>query len=111
MQPIRWMISVGFLVFAVGLLLLGYFNKQRIGFALGIVGFALVVLAVVGGNWIASHSVPNQRYGRAHRISIIGFCIAGVGILAGEWWPDVGRYIMVGGLCTMFLGFFWLFIT
>ena len=106
MQVIRWMMLVGFLVFAAGLLFLSYFDNQRIGLALGIVGFALVLLGVVGGNWMASHSVPNQRYGRAHRISVVGFCIAVVGIVVGEWLSDVGTFVMVAGLCTMFLGFF-----
>ena len=105
MHAIRWMILLGFFVFALGTLFLTYGSNDRIGFGLGLTGFTLVLLGVVGGNWIASHSPGVGGYGRVHRVAIVGFCIAVAGIVLEEFIPNVGVIVMVGGLCTMFVGF------
>ena len=104
-RVIRWMILCGFLVFALGILLSTYFNNERIGFSLSIAGFALALLGIVGGNWIAASKVGVQSYANAHRIAVVGFLIAVVGILLGEFFSGIGSYVMAGGLGVMFLGF------
>jgi len=99
------MILLGFLVFAVGILFLTYGSHDRLGFGFGLTGFSLVLLGVVGGNWIASYLPGVEGHGRVHRVALVGFCIAVVGIVLGEFLPDVGAIVMIGGLCTMFVGF------
>jgi hypothetical protein len=99
------MILLGFFVFALGILFLTYGSNDRIGFGLGLTGFTLVLLGVVGGNWIASRSPSVGGYGAVHRVAIVGFCVAIAGIVLEEFLPSVGVIVMVGGLCTMFIGF------
>ncbi len=105
MHVIRWMILVGFVVFFLGAAFL-YFDISRLGINLGIIGFTLALLGAIGGNWVASKAHSNQRYGKAHRIALAGFCIAIVGMVCGEFFPDLGSVVMIAGLSTMFLGFF-----
>lgn len=105
MRAIRWMILLGFLVFAAGILFLTYLDNDRVGYALGVTGFALVLLGVVGGNWLASHAPEMERYGRAHRVAVVGFSVTVVGIVVGEFFPNIGVFVFVGGLCIMFFGF------
>jgi len=104
MQIIRWMVLVGFAVFFLGAAFT-YFDNNRIGFSLGIIGFALALLGAIGGNWVASQAHSNQRYGRAHRIAVVGFCIAILGMVCGEFFPDLGNVVLVFGLSVMFFGF------
>lgn len=105
MRVIRWMILLGFLVFTLGILLSTYFDNDRLGFSLSICGFALALLGIVGGNWIAASKVGVESYARAHRVAVVGFSIAVVGILLGEFFSGIGSYVMAGGLGVMFLGF------
>lgn len=104
MRVIRWMILLGFLVFAAGILLLTYGSNSRIGFGLAITGFTLAFLGVVGGNWIMSYFPGVEGHGKVYRVAIVGFCIAVIGIVLGEFLPDVGAVVMVGGICTIIVG-------
>jgi peptidoglycan/LPS O-acetylase OafA/YrhL len=98
------MILLGFLVFGLGVLFL-YLENDRIGFALGITGFTSALLGVIGGNWIAANSVEIRGHRTAHKVAVVGFCIAVVGIVLDEFLAKVGAFVMIGGLCTMFFGF------
>ena len=104
MKTIRWMLLVGFVTFILGGALL-VLNYDKIGMGLGIAGFSLALLGIVGGNWVAARSHENTSYGVAHRIALIGFCISVVGIVGGDFLPALGNTVMIGGLCVMFFGF------
>ena len=97
------MILLGFLVFGVGVLVSTYGGNIRIGYGLGLIGFVMAFLGVVAGNWIMSRLAGMGAHGRVHRLAIAGFCVTVAGIIAGEFFPDAGAIVVVGGLCMIFL--------
>ena len=96
----RSIILVGMLIFLVGIV-----EGSDIGIVVGMVGFALVFSAIVFGNWMVIRAVEDLSKKRAYRICIAGFLLGCIGIVVGNWLPQLGGIVMGTGMAVAFVGF------
>jgi hypothetical protein len=104
MKYVRWTMILGAFLFVLGVTVLIVESNDALGFGLGFSGFALLFVGAVAGNWMVSRSIENKGFGKAYRLSIVGFCVATVGILTADVSPLLGTSMLVIGMVVVFVG-------